>query len=488
MLRADGCDLRIARRAGPQARVTTLAEPGGERTILLHGANEHPAIADPLDWDELAGFDGVFYTGDDPRTVVAARRARVLVATARRLASVVASRVQVDVLAGSARDRGERYDLADLPVRPRLCVWTEGADGGHYLAEDGSEGRWEAAARRGRSSTPTAPATSSWRRSRSSWRAGAGATRRSRWPRAPRPRSSRAAEAGRADPPPLRARAVLRAPLRLLRLRDRDGACRSARALRRRRAGGAGQERERLAPALETVFLGGGTPTLLGAALLDRLLGGLPAAPELTVEANPRPSTTSSPAMLAGRGVRVSLGAQSFGPRSSRCWSGARRPSSVRAAAARLRAAGVGQPLARPALRRAGHGARRARPRPRRGARAGARAPLLLRARGQAGHALRAPPRRRAGAPGRAAGGSLRARDRPPAGGRLPLVRDRQLLPRRPPCAAQPRLLDGPRLPRHRHRRRLDARARAAHQPALAGGVRRRARAAGRRRRARSSS
>ena len=70
----------------------------------------------------------------------------MLVATARRLASVVASGVQVDVLAGSANDRGERYELADLPVRPRLCVWTEGADGGRYLADDGSEGRWEAVA------------------------------------------------------------------------------------------------------------------------------------------------------------------------------------------------------------------------------------------------------------------------------------------------------------------------------------------------------
>ena len=145
VLRRDGCDLRVARRATPQNRVTTLAEPSGERTILVHGPNLHPAIDDPLDWDELAGFDGVFYTGDDPRTVVAARRARVLVATARRLASVVESRVQVDVLAASARDRGERYDPADLPVRPRLCVWSEGADGGRYLAEDGSEGRWEAA-------------------------------------------------------------------------------------------------------------------------------------------------------------------------------------------------------------------------------------------------------------------------------------------------------------------------------------------------------
>jgi ribokinase len=150
LLRADGCELRVARRANPQARVTTLAEPSGERTILLHGANDHPEIEDPLGWDELAEFDGVFYTGDDPRTVVAARRAPILVVTARRLASVVASRVQVDVLAASARDRGERYDLADLPVRPRLCVWSEGADGGRYLAEDGSAGRWEAAPAPGR--------------------------------------------------------------------------------------------------------------------------------------------------------------------------------------------------------------------------------------------------------------------------------------------------------------------------------------------------
>jgi len=144
VLRADGCDVRVGWRANPQNRVTTVADPSGERTILVHGRNDHPVIEDPLGWDELAGFDGVFYTGDDPRTVVAARAARVLVVTARRLASVVASGVQVDVLAGSARDGGERYDLDALPVRPRLCVWTEGADGGHYLADDGSEGRWEA--------------------------------------------------------------------------------------------------------------------------------------------------------------------------------------------------------------------------------------------------------------------------------------------------------------------------------------------------------
>jgi ribokinase len=144
VLERDGCELRVARRALPQNRVTTVSDPDGERTILVHGPNAHPTIDDPLGWDELAAFDGVFYTGDDPRTVVAARRATVLVATARRLESMVASGVQVDVLVGSANDRAERYDVADLPVRPRLCVWTEGSEGGRYLADDGAEGRWGA--------------------------------------------------------------------------------------------------------------------------------------------------------------------------------------------------------------------------------------------------------------------------------------------------------------------------------------------------------
>jgi oxygen-independent coproporphyrinogen III oxidase len=100
------------------------------------------------------------------------------------------------------------------------------------------------------------------------------------------------------------------------------------------------QERERLG-ALETVFLGGGTPTLLGAELLDRLLGGLPAAAELTVEANPETVDDELAAMLAGRGVRVSLGAQSFGAAQLAVLERRATPGQVRAAAARLRAAGI---------------------------------------------------------------------------------------------------------------------------------------------------
>jgi oxygen-independent coproporphyrinogen-3 oxidase len=74
-------------------------------------------------------------------------------------------------------------------------------------------------------------------------------------------------------------------------------------------------ERELLAPELETVFLGGGTPSFTRPEALEQLLAGLPGAPEVTVEANPETVTAAAAELLAGKGVnRVSLGAQSFQP------------------------------------------------------------------------------------------------------------------------------------------------------------------------------
>jgi oxygen-independent coproporphyrinogen-3 oxidase len=75
-------------------------------------------------------------------------------------------------------------------------------------------------------------------------------------------------------------------------------------------------ERPLLAPELETVFLGGGTPTFTQPEALVRLLAALPPAPEVTVEANPETVTPALAALLRNAGVtRVSLGAQSFEPR-----------------------------------------------------------------------------------------------------------------------------------------------------------------------------
>ena len=72
-------------------------------------------------------------------------------------------------------------------------------------------------------------------------------------------------------------------------------------------------QRHLLAPRVETIFFGGGTPTLLAPSALERLLAALPDAGEVTVEANPETVTRSLAALLSRNRVnRVSLGAQTF--------------------------------------------------------------------------------------------------------------------------------------------------------------------------------
>jgi oxygen-independent coproporphyrinogen-3 oxidase len=100
-------------------------------------------------------------------------------------------------------------------------------------------------------------------------------------------------------------------------------------------------EREALAPRLETVFLGGGTPTFTEPAELARLLVALPAADEVTVEANPETVTPDLAALLRRGGVtRVSLGAQSFRPHLLDVLERRAGPEAVRRAFACLRDAG----------------------------------------------------------------------------------------------------------------------------------------------------
>jgi oxygen-independent coproporphyrinogen-3 oxidase len=73
------------------------------------------------------------------------------------------------------------------------------------------------------------------------------------------------------------------------------------------------RERWRLAEPLATVFVGGGTPTFTEPSALQRFLAALPAATEVTVEANPETVTAVLARLLRQHGVtRVSVGAQSF--------------------------------------------------------------------------------------------------------------------------------------------------------------------------------
>jgi ribokinase len=128
-LSARGVRVEAAWREEPQRRAVCFLDATGERTIALLGPKLVPREADALPWNELEHVDGVYFTGGDPGAVRLARRANVLVATARELPVLREAGVQLDVLLGSAADSEERYD-GGLEPAPRYVVRTEGARGG----------------------------------------------------------------------------------------------------------------------------------------------------------------------------------------------------------------------------------------------------------------------------------------------------------------------------------------------------------------------
>jgi oxygen-independent coproporphyrinogen-3 oxidase len=101
-------------------------------------------------------------------------------------------------------------------------------------------------------------------------------------------------------------------------------------------------------PALRSVYLGGGTPSLLGpddvASLLERTVRrfGLAADAEVTIEANPGPGERGDMAGFRAAGVtRLSLGAQSLDPAELRRLGRRHRPGDVASALEEARRAGI---------------------------------------------------------------------------------------------------------------------------------------------------
>lgn len=128
-LTGRGVRVEAVWREEPQRRAFCFLDAAGERTIALLGPKLVPRAADPLPWDELNDADGVYFTGGDTGAVHLARRANVLVATARELPVLREARVPLDVLLGSSADSGELYE-GGLEPAPRYIVRTEGARGG----------------------------------------------------------------------------------------------------------------------------------------------------------------------------------------------------------------------------------------------------------------------------------------------------------------------------------------------------------------------
>ncbi len=145
---STGATIHAGLRQSPHTRDIVVITPNGERTIFVIGEPLHPRRDDRLSWDELPSCDAAYFTGQDPETLVEARRARLLVVTARRRAALEASGVVADVVVGSAHDPRELSVLSDYAVPPRAIVMTEGRDGGYI----------ETASGRARFSAPPQPA------------------------------------------------------------------------------------------------------------------------------------------------------------------------------------------------------------------------------------------------------------------------------------------------------------------------------------------
>ncbi len=120
-----------ASRGGEQRRAFCHVDENGERTITVLGEKLRPRGDDgELPWEELANADAVYFVSGDTTALRQARRARVLVATARELGVLKAGAVELDALVGSGDDDGERYHAGDLEPPPRLVVSTAGVLGG----------------------------------------------------------------------------------------------------------------------------------------------------------------------------------------------------------------------------------------------------------------------------------------------------------------------------------------------------------------------
>ncbi|HEX6703063.1 MAG TPA: PfkB family carbohydrate kinase [Gaiellaceae bacterium] len=130
-LTAQGVTVRAVVAKEPQRRAFTLLDGSGERTIVVLGAKQRPSGEEGrLPWEELRSVDAVFFVSGDVAALRAARHARVLVATARELATLRDGEVELDALVGSGEDEGERYGPGELNPPPRLVVTTSGALGG----------------------------------------------------------------------------------------------------------------------------------------------------------------------------------------------------------------------------------------------------------------------------------------------------------------------------------------------------------------------
>lgn len=136
---STGAIVHAASRDTPHTRDLVMIDAQGERTIVVVGEPLHPRADDPLPWGSLADIDAVYFTAQDPQVLRLARKAPLLMATARRQRAIRESGVRLDAIVGSNADPRERSTLADYSPAPGAVIMTEGDRGGVVETSTGRE-------------------------------------------------------------------------------------------------------------------------------------------------------------------------------------------------------------------------------------------------------------------------------------------------------------------------------------------------------------
>ena len=132
-VRLEAAGVRVHSPSIGRAAAARVRLPGRGRRADDHVIGEKPRPKGgegTLPWEQLDETDGVYFTAGDAEAVRQARRARVLVATARELPTLHAAGVELDALVASGEDESERYQPGDLEPPPKLVVSTAGSLGG----------------------------------------------------------------------------------------------------------------------------------------------------------------------------------------------------------------------------------------------------------------------------------------------------------------------------------------------------------------------
>ena len=140
-----GVTVYAAPRPGVQRRGFVYLDDEHERTITVLGRRIVAHGDDDLPWERLDAVDAVYFTGGDVGALQQARRARKLVATPRAFDTLRAAKVNLDALVRSANDPGEQQAEEHLDPAPDIVVSTAGKEGGEWVGEDRTTGKWKAA-------------------------------------------------------------------------------------------------------------------------------------------------------------------------------------------------------------------------------------------------------------------------------------------------------------------------------------------------------